>query len=370
MAGRTATTGAVHVDEVLSKGQKTVRKMRYNLLPGALLMICTIGAAATDQDGPVVSAGRTELTLHEGLSSPLQMAWLPSGSFVMGSPEGEVGRRANEGPLTRVEITRGFWIGRYEVTHGQWRDIMGTSLEDQAEKALLDDTLFHLGAGEMTIRKYFGLTRDSGTDALLGATDPDVPMIWVSWEESVEFASRLTARMAAAGVIPEGYAFRLPTEAEWEYAARAGTTGATHAGEIMVGKDGRSPALEKIAWYAANAGDGYTGRMVDASTWITQKDAAAKGSPREVGTRQPNAWKLYDMLGNAAEWCMDWYAPLPGGSVKDPLVVEQNAKGRIRRGGGWSTFPANARSAYRNAHEENFRWINLGFRLVLTKQHE
>jgi formylglycine-generating enzyme required for sulfatase activity len=87
-----------------------------------------------------------------------------------------------------------------------------------------------------------------------------------------------------------------------------------------------------------------------------------------VGTKKPNAWGLYDMLGNAAEWCMDWDGPLPGGSVTDWKGADQSPRGRIRRGGGWSTFAINARAGYRNSHEQEFRWVNLGFRLVLAKQ--
>lgn len=337
------------------------------LLGSSLVLLLATTNVAAGGNAAVVASGQP-VSIADGFRRPMELAWIAPGTFTMGTPDSEAGHRANESPQTRVEITQGFWMARHEVTHGQWKDLMGSSMEDQARKALDDETLFHLGAGTMPLRTYFGLTRESGTAGLLGSTGDDVPMIWISWDECVEFARRLTQRMAASGAIPSDYEFRLPTEAEWEYAARAGTLGATHAGDMALADDGSAPVLDGIAWYASNSGEGYDGKQIDASHWITQKEGAAHGSPRDVGTRAPNAWGLYDMLGNAAEWCSDWYAPLPGGQVRDWKGGSENPKGRIRRGGGWSTFARNARSGYRNAHEGDFRWVNLGFRVVLAKK--
>ncbi|MBL8268299.1 formylglycine-generating enzyme family protein [Steroidobacter sp.] len=299
----------------------------------------------------------------------MTLVWIPAGSFTMGTPETEQGRRKNESPRTKVTLTQGYWMGAHEVTHGQWQALMGTDVVQQARLAQMDDTTFHLGAGSMHLRDYFNMTKDSDTLQLVGNVDADLPMIWVSWNEAREFARKLTEVTRARGALPSGYEFRLPTEAEWEYAARAGTTGATYAGELKLAADQSSPTMHEIAWYAGNAREGYTGRAISTANWVTKKEGAAgEAGPRLVGTKLPNAWGLYDMLGNAAEWCMDWDGPLPGGSVTDWQGGKPSPKGRIRRGGGWSTFANNARAGYRNAHEAEFRWVNLGFRVVLAKQ--
>jgi formylglycine-generating enzyme required for sulfatase activity len=297
----------------------------------------------------------------------MTLAWIPAGTFTMGTPKTEAAHRANESPQTRVTLTHGFWMGTHEVTNGQWKALMGTDVVEQARKAQLDEFRFAMGAGTMVVRDYFKLAKTGDTMRLVGNTDDDVPIIWVSWEEAMDFCRKLTELARAQGKLPDGYVYRLPTEAEWEYAARAGTTGATHAGEMVIAPDHTAAVLDGIAWYAGNANEGYEGHAIDTDEWATKKsEGAGKAGPRKVGTKAPNAWGLYDMLGNAAEWCLDWEGPLPGGSVTD-WKGPPAGKMRIRRGGGWSTFASHARAGYRNAHEPNFRWINLGFRVVLAK---
>lgn len=311
---------------------------------------------------------RMALEVKGPFARPMSLAWIPSGSFTMGSPANETGRRANESPQTQVTITQGYWMATTEVTHGQWKALMATDMVDQARLAQTDDTIFHLGAGSMPLRDYFRLKKDGDTLQLVGSLDDDVPMIWVSWDEATQYARKLTELARAQGVLPEGYVFRLPTEAEWEYAARAGTKGATYAGDLVLNSDKSADAMRDIAWYAGTARDSYRGRGIDTSKWISNKEGmAGLAGPRTVATKAPNAWGLYDMLGNAAEWCVDFEGPLPGGSVSDWKGAASSKKGHIRRGGGWSTFAINARSGYRNAHEHNFRWVNLGFRLVLAR---
>jgi formylglycine-generating enzyme required for sulfatase activity len=297
----------------------------------------------------------------------LKLAPIAPGTFVMGSPETEVGHRPNESPQTRVTITRAYWLGCYEVTQGQWKALMGTTVFDQARLAQMDDTpILIAGKKHMMVRDFFGVKKTDDTMRLVGNMDDNLPIIWVSWDEAAAFCRKLTAIERTAGRLPEGYEFRLPTEAEWEYAGRAGATGATYEGEIATTANVASPALDPIAWYAANAAEGYTGHAINTEEWPDQKDGlAGKAGPREVGTKRPNAWGLYDILGNAAEWCLDFDGKYPGGSVVDWMGPPAGSF-HVRRGGGWSSFAQHTRLAYRNWHEAAYRFINLGFRVALA----
>ncbi len=297
----------------------------------------------------------------------MKLVWIEPGSFTMGTPADEQARRENESPQTKVTLSRGFWLAELEVTHGQWKKLMGTTVVDQARLTQRDDTLFLIGGRRMIpLRDYFSLAKDGDTMQLVGNTDDDIAMIWVSWDDAMAFCAKLNAQAKAAGTLPAGYEYRLPTEAEWEYACRAGTTTATSAGPMVIKADQTADVLDAIAWYAGNGKNGYKGHAIDTGTWATVKEAGAgKSGPRPVGTKAPNPWGLYDMHGNVAEWCMDWDGPLPGGNVTD-WQGPSTGRAKIRRGGGWSTFAANARSGYRNAHETNFHWINLGFRVALA----
>jgi len=316
-----------------------------------------------------LAAGPGDPASEPGRNIPdiqMQLAWIPPGTFTMGSPDDEPGRRPNEGPRTEVTLRRGFWMGTHEVTHGQWKAIMGTSLQDQVRRAVADDTPYFIGAKQMmTIRDFFGVGKDGDPGQLLGNTDDNLPMIWVSWNEASEFCSRLTGREQAAGRLPAGCEYRLPTEAEWEYACRAGTKEATYAGAMRVAADRRAPVLDSIAWYAGNAAEGYSGHRAGTSVWPEKKYAYERSGPRAVGTLQPNAWGLYDMLGNAAEWCRDWDGPYPGGRVTD-WTGPGSGTYHVRRGGSWSSIATQTRAAYRNWHEPTYRWINLGLRVTLA----
>ena len=213
------------------------------------------GAGATGSGTPRRRAG-------EVWESPsgMEFAWIPAGTFVMGSPEGEEGRFDDE-RQHEVRISRGFWMGRYEVTQGEWEGVMG---------------------------------RNPSSFKACGAR---CPVENVSWEDAQFFIERLNGRESG-----RGYRYRLPTEAEWEYAARAGTVGA------------RPGELGDVAWWDGNSG---------VRTHV-------------VGRKRANGWGLHDMLGNVWEWTADWYGAYPSGSVTDPAGPRAGSS-RVSRGGSWAT---------------------------------
>ena len=221
------------------------------------------------------SEGPAEVRNNVGM----EFVRIPAGEFRMGSTSAEADD--DEQPVTQVRISRGFWMGKHEVTQGQWQGVMGTNPSEFS------------GCGQCPVEK-------------------------VSWEDAQEFIRRLNA-MDGAGT------YRLPTEAEWEYAARAGTTGDRYAGN-----------LDAIAWYGENSGD----------------------RPHPVGGKAANAFGLHDMLGNVWEWVQDWYGGYPGGTVTDPRGPESGSA-RVSRGGGWFLGASHWRSSGRG-------YSFLGFRLLRT----
>lgn len=236
---------------------------------------------------------------------PTNMVFLPGGTFTMGSPASEFGRDTNEGPQTIVTLARGFWIGKFEVTQGEYLAVTGTN-----------------------------------PSAFPG--DLSRPVSSVSWPDATNYCALLTEREFAAGRIPAGVRYRLPTEAEWEYAARAGSST-----RFFYGNDSGYAALGSYAWYFANA--------------------ALKVHP--VGQKLPNPWGLYDMTGNVWEWCQDWLGPLPGGYATDPQGPSSNPIGwKVIRGGGYDFGESDCRSARRyffGSHPA-LTDSNLGFRIVLA----
>ena len=221
----------------------------------------------------------------------MEFVGIPAGSFVMGSPEDEEDRDSRE-RQHEVRISQGFWMGKYEVTQGEWEAVMGSNPSEFDE---------------------------CGTRC---------PVDSVSWEDVQEYIRRLNERESGSG-----YEYRLPTEAEWEYAARAGTAGARH-GE-----------LDEIAWHSGNSG--------------------LMAHP--VGQKGANAWGLHDMLGNVWEWTANWvYAYPRGGAVTDPQGPDRGSY-RVVRGGSWSNPAMFARSASRYSYRPSRRFKNFGFRLVRTE---
>ena len=225
----------------------------------------------------------------------LELIWVQPGSFTNGSPEDEPFRNPAEDPRTRVNLTQGFWLGRTVVTQAQYESLMQTNPST------------FLAAGS------------------------NAPVENVSWLDAMEFCRVLNGREAAAERIPKGYAYTLPTEAQWEYACRAGTTG-SYAGDP-----------EAMAWYDQNSAQ----------------------TTHPVALKQPNAWGFYDMSGNVLEWCFDWYGPYPGGIVTDPAGPERGFY-KVARGGSWRNAVQVGRSAARAGGSIGRRDYTIGFRLALA----
>jgi len=237
------------------------------------------------------------------------MVWIPPGTFTMGSPPSERGRWDDEGPETVVTISKGFWLGKYEVTQREYLDVMGSN------------------------PSYF-------------TGDLDRPVEQVTWDDAVEYCNRLTARERAAGRLPAGYEYRLPTEAQWEYACRAGTTTRFSFGDALECDDlcGACSIADRYMWWCGNSGD----------------------QTHRVGQKLPNPWGLYDMHGNVWEWCSDSYSDrLPGGSVTDPTGPSSGSF-RVYRGGGWSSYAGYCRVAVRDFYWPGSGDDYLGFRAALV----
>ncbi|MHB1308017.1 MAG: formylglycine-generating enzyme family protein [Limisphaerales bacterium] len=239
---------------------------------------------------------------------PDRLVWIPARGFVMGSPESEVSHRADEAPTTWVSFSQGFFVGRHEVTQREYLAVMGANP-----------------------------SRFTG--------DLDRPVERVSWADATNFCALLTERRTTAGLLAPGWEFRLPTEAQWEYACRAGTTSAVAFGDrlssVQANFNGTFP-------YNGSDQGPYLGRTVP------------------VGSYPANPWGLFDLHGNVWEWCLDWYSGrLPGGEVIDPTGAETGAH-RVLRGGSWLAIGQNCRSAFRiGLPPEEIRDED-GFRVVLV----
>ena len=223
----------------------------------------------------------------------LALLWFAPGEFTFGSPDNENSRGSDEGPATRVTLTRGFWLGRTEVTQAQWLAVMGT-----------DPSRFKAAV---------------------------FPVEQVSWREALEFCRRLSASERAGRRLPAGYVYSLPTEAQWEYAAKAGATGAF------------AEKVDDLAWHDQNS----------------------NGTTHPVATKRPSASGLHDILGNVWEWCADWYGVYPGGTVADYAGLATSTA-KASRGGSWWAGPRGQRPANRYRYMPQNGNDDLGFRLALV----
>jgi formylglycine-generating enzyme required for sulfatase activity len=261
---------------------------------------------------------------------PADMVRIPGGTFTMGSPASEVSRSDNE--VQHTVTVSPFLMGKYEVTQKEWRDVMGTNIRQQRDKAGTSNSLY--GEGE------------------------NYPMYYVNWYEAVEYCNK---RSAQEGLTPaytisgttvtrnrsasdqRSAGYRLPTEAEWEYACRAGTTTPFNTGN-------------NITTSQANYNGNYP--------YNNNAKEIYRQTTAPVGTFPSNAWGLFDMHGNVCEWCWDWgwYGAYSSGAQTDPVGASSGVY-RVSRGGSWASFGQILRSACRDGYTLSNRRSNLGFRV-------
>ena len=308
------------------------------------LVISAFGCASLNKkNNSIKPISGNPWSLPLSANTALPMSWIPAGTFIMGSPETEPGRKADESPQTTVTLTKGYWMGNTEVTIGQWKAVTGQSLREKVIQLLNDETLYDFDGKKMKERDFMHFDKNN-PDKIMANEDDGVPMYFVSWNEAMDFCRKLTEQERSAGRLPKGYAYTLPTEAQWEYACRAGSTGPTYSND----------SLDDIAWYVKNSAPGYTGRGFG---------NPPKG-PRNAGEKQPNKLGMRDILGNIWEWCRDWYGPYPGGNVTDPTGPATGAY-RVNRGGSFGSGTYDERSANRAKNPPNEDSAYRGFRIAL-----
>ena len=263
-----------------------------------VLLIGLGGEKRIAEPVPPPSSSGEDPTFSLPGGATMEMVWIEPGTFMMGSPEDEPGRYDREGPQHEVTISRGFWLGKHEITQTQWERVMGTC---------------------PWVRKAWA------------REDPNHPAVYISWNDVQAFIAKLNEA-------EEAEVYRLPTEAEWEAACRAGTTTRWSFGD----DEGK---LRHYAWY-----------------WDNSWNAGEKYA-HAVGTKRPNPWGLYDMYGNVWEWVQDWYGVYSSSSQIDPMGPASGSS-RVYRGGSFINSARGVRSAVRYGSSPDLCGGAVGARLV------
>jgi formylglycine-generating enzyme required for sulfatase activity len=277
-------------------------------------------------------------------NAPANMVWVTGGTFTIGSPSNEVSRSSNEGPQHQVTISKGFYLGKYEVTVEDFRQFVNaTGYKTEAETS---------GGGYVWTGSKWEMKADANWKNPYFAQNDNHPVVLVSWNDAVKYCNwkseweGLTPAYTVSGSTvtwnKNASGYRLPTEAEWEYACRAGTTSPFNTGS-------------NITTSQAN----YTGNY----PYNGNAKGTYRGQTTAVGSFAANSWGLYDMHGNVWEWCWDWYGDYASGSQTDPTGAASGAA-RVSRGGSWSNGAEHVRSAVRGNDTPSSRGSHIGFRLV------
>lgn len=291
----TGVVGTVYSIEYFADFSQTNKKAWRCL---AFLQMPTTNYLWFDPD-LAASGGRSYRAVP--FSELTNMVFIRPGVFRMGSPTNETDRVANEGPQSEVTIRREFCMAKYLAAQGEYLSAMGTN-----------------------------------PSAFTG--DLNQPVEGVSWSDATNYCGRITVRERAAGRIAANSVYRLPSEAEWEYACRAGTTTS-----FSYGEDPDYSKLAEYAWYKGNS----------------------RGTTHPVGQKLPNPWGLYDMNGNVFQWCQDLYSAYPGGPAPYGRMLVGGTI-RVFRGGLWAGGASFCRSAYRGHSTQGSRSSYIGFRVVLA----
>ena len=270
--------------------------------------------------GGGVEAGARYVFQCKGIVTPVR--WCPAGTFLMGTATGEPDHSDRE-MRKLVTLTVGFWMAETETTQQLWEKVTNTTVQE-----LADNEYDHPGVSiEWMVE-----------NALSRCVGPEFPAYCVSQPDASEFCTELTALLRADGALPDDWEISLPTEAQWEYACRAGSTTRFFCGD----DEGK---LVEYAWCYENAG-----RL-----------------PHPVGTKKPNQWGLHDMLGNVSEWCQDQFLKtLPGGADPKCLHKVDDLGRQVYRGGHYDQYPSHFRSGERHWTRPTERQPTMGFRFVVS----